>query len=115
MGADRRGGHPNQIVDAGIKQSIDSQMETKGLAKTDNDKADLYVGYQISVEKQWNAYGGAAAAVGVVWERQPVRPLTSELLYWTCMTQKKAARLDRSCYQGNEPEPKPGKEPEKPR
>jgi len=53
------GTHPNQIVDAEIKQSIDSQLTSKGLTKSDSDKADLYVGYQIAVdqEKQWNAYG----------------------------------------------------------
>jgi hypothetical protein len=53
------GGHPNQIVDAEIKQSVDSQLSTKGMAKTDGEKADMYVGYQIAVdkEKQWNAYG----------------------------------------------------------
>jgi hypothetical protein len=50
---------PNQIVDAQIKQSIDSQLATKGLTKTEGENADLLVGYQISVdqEKQWNAYG----------------------------------------------------------
>jgi Domain of unknown function (DUF4136) len=53
------GAHPNQIVDAQIKQSIDSQLASKGLTKTDSDKADLYVGYQVAVdqEKQWNAFG----------------------------------------------------------
>ena len=53
------GRHPNQIVDAQIKQSVDSQLASKGLTKTDSDKADLYVGYQIAVdkEKQWNGYG----------------------------------------------------------
>lgn len=52
--------YPNQIVDAQIKQSIDSQLAAKGLAKTDSDQADLLVGYQVSVtqERQWNAYGG---------------------------------------------------------
>jgi hypothetical protein len=51
--------HSNQIVDAQIKSSIDSQLAAKGLTKTDNEKADLYVGYQVSVDqqKQWNAYG----------------------------------------------------------
>jgi len=51
--------YPNQIVDTQIKASIDSQLATKGLSKTDTDKADLYVAYQVSVnqEKQWNAYG----------------------------------------------------------
>ena len=53
------GAHPNQIVDAEIKQSADNQLASKGLTKTDGDKADLYVGYQIAVdkEKQWNAWG----------------------------------------------------------
>lgn len=53
------GSHPNQIVDAQIKQSIDSQLASKGLTKTDGDKADLFIGYQVSIdqEKQWNAYG----------------------------------------------------------
>jgi len=53
------GAHPNQIMDAEIKQSIDSQLTSKGLTKTDGEEADLYVGYQIAVdqEKQWNAYG----------------------------------------------------------
>lgn len=51
--------YPNQILDAQIKQSIDTQLATKGLTKTDSDKADLLVSYQVSVEqeKQWNAYG----------------------------------------------------------
>jgi len=56
---------PNQIVDAQIKQAVDSQLASKGLSKTDNDKADLYVGYQIALdkEKQWNAFGTG----GVRW------------------------------------------------
>jgi len=60
------GAHPNQIVDAQIKQAVDSQLASKGLTKTDNDKADLYIGYQIAVdqEKQWNAYGMGG---GVRW------------------------------------------------
>jgi hypothetical protein len=61
-----RGAHPNQIVDAQIKQSVDSQLASKGLTKTDSDKADLYVGYQVAVdqEKQWNGYGMGG---GVRW------------------------------------------------
>jgi hypothetical protein len=53
------GSHPNQIMDAEIKQAVDAQLSTKGMTKTDDEKADLYVGYQIAVdqEKQWNAYG----------------------------------------------------------
>jgi hypothetical protein len=51
--------HPNQIVDAQIRQAIDSQLAAKGFTKTDGDKADLYIDYQVSVtqERQWNAYG----------------------------------------------------------
>lgn len=53
------GAHPNQIVDAEIKQAVDAQLAAKGLTKTESDPADMYVGYQIAVdkEKQWNAYG----------------------------------------------------------
>src|SRR5260370_33583847 len=50
---------PNQIIDAQIKDSVGSQLSTKGLTRTDSDKADLLIGYQVSIEqeKQWNAYG----------------------------------------------------------
>jgi hypothetical protein len=60
------GGHPDQIVDAQIKQSIDSQLAAKGFTKTDSDKADLLVAYQVAVDqqKQWNAYGMGG---GVRW------------------------------------------------
>ena len=53
------GAHPNQIIDAQIKQSIDAQLAAKGFTKTDSEQADLLVGYQIAVdqERQWNAYG----------------------------------------------------------
>jgi hypothetical protein len=58
--------HPNQIIDAEIKQSVDSQLAAKGLTKTTDDKADLYIGYQVAVDqqKQWNAYGMGG---GVRW------------------------------------------------
>ena len=49
----------NQIQDAEVKQAVDAQLSTKGFTKTDDDKADMYVGYQVSVnqQKEWNAYG----------------------------------------------------------
>ncbi len=58
--------HPNQIMDAEIKQSVDAQMAAKGLTKTSDDKADMYVGYQIAVDqqKQWTGYGMGG---GVRW------------------------------------------------
>jgi hypothetical protein len=51
--------HPNQIIDAEIKQSIDSQLSAKGLTKATGDKADLYIGYQTAVDqqRQWTGYG----------------------------------------------------------
>ena len=54
-----KGQPPDPTLDAQIKQSVDSQLVAKGMTKTDNDKADLYLGYQIAVdkEKQWNGYG----------------------------------------------------------
>lgn len=64
--------YPNQILDAQIKASIDSQLSAKGFTKTDGDNADLVIGYQVSIqqENQWNAYstggmrwgGGMASA-----------------------------------------------------
>lgn len=44
--------YPNQIMDAEIKNSIDSQLSAKGLKKTDNETADLYIGYQASVDQE---------------------------------------------------------------
>ena len=51
--------HPDQIMDAEIKESVDSQLASKGMTKTDSDKADLYIGYQTAVnqETQWDAWG----------------------------------------------------------
>jgi hypothetical protein len=50
---------PNQITDAQIKQSIESQLAAKGLSKVESDPADLDIAYQVAVqqETQWNAYG----------------------------------------------------------
>jgi hypothetical protein len=52
------GVHPNQLVDKQIMDAINTQLSAKGLTMTANDPADLYVGYQISIdqEKQINAY-----------------------------------------------------------
>ena len=60
------GVHPDQIMDAEIKQSVDSQLASKGMTKTDSDKADLYIGYQTAVhqETQWDAWGSRAFGMG---------------------------------------------------
>ncbi len=54
------GAHPDQILDGQIKQAIETELASKGLTKTTDDKADLGVGYQVAIDqqKQWNAYGG---------------------------------------------------------
>ena len=60
------GAHPNQIVDAEIKQAVDAQLASKGMGKADGDNADLYVGYQIAVdqERQWNAWSSGGRVMG---------------------------------------------------
>src|ERR1700747_3176461 len=61
------GAHPDQIMDAEIKQSVESQLASKGMTKTDSDKADLYIGYQSSVhqETHWDAWGSRAFGMGM--------------------------------------------------
>jgi hypothetical protein len=61
------GTHPDQITDAEIRQSVDSQLVLKGLTKTDGDKADLYIGYRTAVdqETQWDAWGTRAFGTGM--------------------------------------------------
>jgi hypothetical protein len=58
-GAVEGGSHPNQIVDAEIKSAVDKQLAEKGFTKTDDEKADLAVTYQVAVDKerQWNGMG----------------------------------------------------------
>ena len=54
------GDRPDQILDAQVKQAIDSQMAAKGFTKvTEAGKADLLLGYQFKVdqEKQINGFG----------------------------------------------------------
>jgi hypothetical protein len=50
--------YPNQILDGQIKQALDAQLSMKGLTKTESDNPDLYVAYQVAIdkEKQWNSY-----------------------------------------------------------
>ena len=56
-GAPSVGIHPDQILDSQIKDAIDSQMAAKGFTKTEDEKADLLLGYKIGLhqEKEWNA------------------------------------------------------------
>jgi hypothetical protein len=49
---------PDQIVDAQIRQAIDTVLAGKGLTKATGETADLFIGYQVAVtqERQWNSY-----------------------------------------------------------
>ena len=60
------GGHPNQIVDSEIKESIDSQLRAKGFTKVEGGDADLLLDYQVAVdrEKQWTAFGTGGGPLG---------------------------------------------------
>ena len=43
---------PNELVARQITDSIDRQLATKGLTRTDSDNADLYVAYQVAVNQE---------------------------------------------------------------
>ena len=66
-GVPKVGGQPDQILDAQVKQAVDSQMAAKGLTRAaDADKADLILGYQLAIDREqqingfangWGGYG----------------------------------------------------------
>jgi hypothetical protein len=58
--------YPNQILDGQIKQSIEAQLSTKGLTRTESDSPDLYVTYQAAIdkEKQWNSFSSGGGTWG---------------------------------------------------
>ncbi len=49
---------PGDLLDRQIKAVFDTQLAGKGLTKVENDPADLYVGYQVSIgqEKEFTSY-----------------------------------------------------------
>lgn len=60
QGVPSLGGHPDQILDAQVKQAIDSQMAAKGLTKVaDGVTPDLLIGYRLIIdrEKEINGFG----------------------------------------------------------
>jgi len=48
----------NPLAEQQLKSAIDAQLAAKGLTKTEDDKADLYIAYQAAVnqEKQFNSF-----------------------------------------------------------
>lgn len=60
----------NQIQDAEVKEAVDAQLSAKGFTKTTDEKADIYVGYQVSVDQEkWEEVG-----VGLVEWQVPRAP-----------------------------------------
>ena len=57
---------PDDITDKQIKASIDAQLSTKGLSKTDADNADLYLAYQVAMttEKQFTSFNTGTGGWG---------------------------------------------------
>src|SRR5262245_25333094 len=55
---DMKASDKDAMVDSQIKSTIDAELATKGLTKSDRDDADLYVGYQVAIntEKQVNTF-----------------------------------------------------------
>jgi hypothetical protein len=52
-GVPRVGSQPDQILDAQVKQAVDSQMAVKGLTKVaDGGKADLLLGFQLAIDRE---------------------------------------------------------------
>ena len=51
--------HPNQIVAQEIRDAVNNALAAKGFTLATDDKADLNVGYQCSVdrEREWSAWG----------------------------------------------------------
>ncbi len=97
--------HPNQIVDAEIKQAINTQLQAKGLTMTTGDKADLYVGYQTAVRSakavDWIRDGRRMALGRRNGDRRRVQLSTLEAWLSICMIR----RPSNSC--GLELRPRP--------
>lgn len=53
-----KGSDKDPMLDKQMRTTIDAELATKGLTKTDSDDANLYVGYQfaITTEKQVNTF-----------------------------------------------------------
>ena len=91
------GGQPDQILDAQVKQAIDSQMAAKGFTKVeDGGKADLLLGYQLAIDQEkqingfannlggWGGWGPWGAAS--IHFRPVLQAITSGLSSLVCMT-----------------------------
>jgi Domain of unknown function (DUF4136) len=94
------GGRPDQILDAQVKQAIDSQMTAKGFTKVeDRDRADLLLGYQLAIDREnqingfgdswggWGGWGGWGPGGTASVHFQRIRQaITSGPSWLACMT-----------------------------
>jgi hypothetical protein len=48
----------NDLADGQLKSAVDAELAKKGLSKSENDNADLYIGYQVALsqEKQFTSF-----------------------------------------------------------
>jgi len=48
----------NDLADGQLKSAVDAELAKKGLTKSENDNADLYIGYQVALsqEKQFTSF-----------------------------------------------------------
>ena len=48
----------NDLAEQQVKAAVDAELSKKGLSRTEDDKADLYVAYQAAIgqEKQFTSY-----------------------------------------------------------
>ncbi len=58
--------HPNQIISQEIKQAVNNVLTSKGLTLATGNTADVYIGYQCSVdqERQWRCMGHRGRLMG---------------------------------------------------
>jgi len=62
----------NQLAETQLKAAVDAELAKKGMQKTDNDNADIYLGYQAAIgqEKQYTSFNtdyGYGAGWGRGW------------------------------------------------
>ena len=57
---------PDDITDKQIKATVDAELLAKGLTKTDAEKPDLYIGYQVAIqtEKQFTSFNSGMGGWG---------------------------------------------------
>ena len=61
----------DQITDGQFKSAIDAEMGKKGMMRTENDSADLYMAYQVALssEKQVTTFDSGGWGYGPGWGR----------------------------------------------